>query len=282
MLGGLSDKPSQAAGPSGTPTDDSSVSIEVTGTIQSITKGDLTLSDGTVIQITSQTVSPVLVVGQTITATVEMDGENLVAVSVVIGTPTDSNSLQATLAATVKAGKGKNSGDSTDGSTNDNSGNGGNSKGGNGKGKGGSGDSANGSTNDNSGNGGNGKGGNGKGKGKNTGTDTPDATKSANGGNDGNDLTTCLSNTKQPVATQLAQILNVPYVDIMTWHCNGNGFAEIAKAYFIAQDSSLSIDAIFGSRKNGESWDQIATDAGISLNDLVSGLHLKHKKDKGQ
>src|SRR5258708_2061983 len=253
MLGGLSDKPSQAAGPSGTPTDDWSVEIEVTATIQSITKGYLTLFDGTVIQITSQTVSPVLVVGQTITATVEMDGENLVAVSVVIGTPTDSNSLQATLAATVKAGKGKNSGDST-----------------------------NGSTNDNSGNGGNGKGGNGKGKGKNTGTDTPDATKSANGGNDGNDLTTCLSNTKQPVATQLAQILNVPYVDIMTWHCNGNGFAEIAKAYFIAQDSSLSIDAIFGSRKNGESWDQIATDAGISLNDLVSGLHLKHKKDKGQ
>jgi hypothetical protein len=306
MFAGTPNNPSQAAGPTRTPKAEASVSADISGIIQTITAKQITLSDGITVQITRNTKMPTLKVGQTVTITAELDGEEFTAISIVLGSPAD-DADQATPAATPAGGQGNGQG------------NGNGNTGGKGKGNNSSDDAAangsgqgNGNANNNSngggknnGNGnagGKGKGnnsgddaaanGNGKGKGKNNaggqgngkgnGNGTEEAPESQGGGSKQGtkDLAGCLKNTKQPVALQLSKSFNVSYGEIMTLHCQGNGFAEIAKAYFIAQKSSLTVAQIFARRDSGMGWEQIAQEVGLSQNDVSQGVHLKHNKGK--
>src|SRR5258708_1393863 len=140
--------PSQAAGPSATPGSDIAVTVEFTGTIQSLTTDELTLSDGSSFKITPATKVPgtALTLGMTVTVSAEVDDEDFVADSITIGAPVDNTSVGTPSPTDDGNGHGKGQGGK-----------------GNGQGKGGSGNSQD---------QGNGQGGKGKGKG----TSTPEPT----------------------------------------------------------------------------------------------------------
>src|SRR3954447_14696906 len=91
MLGGVATVPTLAAGPSKTPTSELPVLVDITGTIQSITSSQLTLTDGTVIKLTGQVKTSDLQVGQTVTISAELRGEDLVATAINAGTGDDTN-----------------------------------------------------------------------------------------------------------------------------------------------------------------------------------------------
>jgi len=316
ILMNLQTTPSRAASPTATPDADISVTVEFTGTIQSLTSDSLTLSDGNTFKITPHTKLPgnTLTVGMTITVSAEVDDEDFVADSITVGAPASDTSVGTPSPSgegngangtnnNVQGGKGKGKGNNS----NDDSQDQGNSQGGKGKGKG----NGNGNSRGNSGNG-NGKG---KGKGENlTATaevedeGTAEATEAADNGDNGdhgkgdkgakggedqgqNDKgkgpkgtlsADCLANDKQPVATQLAQLFGVSYSEIMKWHCQGYGFCEIARAYLLAQKGGkLTVQQIFSQRDSGQGWAQIAQAAGVSVNDLQSLGRLKGKVGKG-
>src|SRR5213595_3154051 len=90
MLGGMAPTPTQAAKPSSTPTE-VPVTMDVTGVIQAITGTQITLTDGTVVKLTHDTTGPTVQVGQTVTITAELDGEDLVAVSITLGSGDDTS-----------------------------------------------------------------------------------------------------------------------------------------------------------------------------------------------
>ncbi len=266
----------------GQPSSDFPVAVEITGVIQTITVSQISLTDGTVFKINKQTkgLSSDLTAGVTITVTAQLDDEDLVAMSIVLGEASDSADVTATPEATLEAtpaatsavtnkGKGKGQGDTEDQ---------GNGKG-NGKGKGkgnGQGDNEDQDNGNGKGNG-NGNGnsnGNGKGNGKN---------KNQND----QKVAACLKNTKHPVATRLAIAFSpVTYTEIMTWHCNGKGFGEITRAYLIAKMKlgTITVADIFKKRDGGEGWGQIMKELGVNPKDLAAGVVIKGNKgnkDKG-
>ena len=295
----------RAAAPTPAATSDFPVSVQLSGVIAAISKSQLTLTDGTVVTLNKQTQSDgkPLKVGQTVTIVAEVgEDDGLVALSIQQGTPADDTSTAAATAAPTKnapgdsgKGKGKDQGqnqENSDNNANDNGNGNGNSNGnghGNGKGKGNGSGSANGNgkgndqgdssnvgngddqgqnqdSSDNTDNGGNGKG---NGKGNNDKATNP------------NDVAACLANTTQPVATRLSKDFDVSYSEIMTWHCQGFGFGEIARAYVLAQNSKLTVEEIFAERKAGKGWGQIFADEGLKVGDLSGNPIGKGKKNKG-
>jgi hypothetical protein len=208
-----------------------------------------------VIKINKQTtgLSPALKRGVIVTVTVQVDDEDFVALSIVLGevTVTPSATRAATSVATKAAtekGKGKTDDKGQikgNGDDNDDEG----EVNGNGKGKG----------NDDN---------NGKGKDK-------DKDKV----ND-KQLAACLKNTKHPVATRLAGVFGVPYLDIMTWHCKHKGFGEITRAYLLWKQTGMSVAQIFASRES-KGWGEIIKDSGLDPEDLAPGGVIRGKQGQG-
>ncbi len=287
------------------PNNDFPVSVELTGVIKTITATALTLTDDTSVKINAHTsgVSADLKPGVTVTITAELDDEDFVATSIVLGIATETPEVttqtsEATAVATTAAAGGKKDDSKGQGKGEDNGqGNGDdNGKGNNGKGSKGNGDdNENGKGNnakgqdENNGKGNNGKGNNGNGddnengKGNNAKGQDENNGKGNNGKGQGkNDqkLAACLKNTRQPVALRLALVFNVSYTDILTWHCKGKGFGEISRAYLLAQKTKMSVDQIFAMRDAGKSWSDILKAAGLDPRDFAMGSIIKQAKDK--
>jgi hypothetical protein len=79
----------------------------------------------------------------------------------------------------------------------------------------------------------------------------------------------------QPVARWLAIAFGVPYEEIMSWHCRGFGFGEIARAYLLDEYGTLTVDDIFNMRLSGVGWGQIMHDADVTPSELAPGQVIK-------
>lgn len=91
----------------------------------------------------------------------------------------------------------------------------------------------------------------------------------------------CGSGNTQPVAARLADAFGVSYDEIMGWFCKGFGFGEIARAYFLAEKTGTSVEAIFAMRTAGQGWGQIVKQLGVDPKDLAPGKAISKGKGKG-
>jgi hypothetical protein len=66
------------------------------------------------------------------------------------------------------------------------------------------------------------------------------------------------------VGAAIASFFSVPVSDVVTLRSGGYGYGEIAKAYFLALGSGLTVDEITALRESGMGWGQIAKEAGLS------------------
>ncbi len=240
----------------GGPSSDFPIAVEVTGEIATINANQITLTDGTSARITPATkgVSTALKKGLIVTITAELEDNDLVAKTIIVGAPAEATEVTPapTVVATAAAqdgngnGKGKGQGKDKD------------------KDKGKGSDNAKGSGN-------NGKGqGNDKAQGK-------DKDKAQ----DDQKLAACLKKAAHPVALRLSVAFSADLNDILMWRCKGKGFGEIARAYTLAKaNPSLTVDQIFAMRDDGKSWSEIASGAGLDPKNLASGAVVKPAKGK--
>jgi hypothetical protein len=244
--------PSSAQGSAPTDADELPVSVTLSGKITSLTKSALTLDDDSVVTINKHTdgLTSAIKVGVTVTVEAEVDNDEFVAKTITLGASDDSEddatvspTPAATDSQTVGKGKGKDKG----------KGNPQNSQNDSGKGKG-----------------------NGKGKGP-KGKPTPAATKDHND-HGSKDQKGCLANQHHPVALRLSKLMDESYADIMAWHCDGNGFGEILRAYLISQKTDMSVDELLQMHKDGEGWGKIMKDADLKPSDLNLKIHKGKKK----
>ena len=75
-----------------------------------------------------------------------------------------------------------------------------------------------------------------------------------------------------PVAASLAETFGVDEAVIMGWHCDGNGFGNIARALIVSADvDGYSIDDLLGAASVGNHWNQIIREAGLSPSEFSLG-----------
>ncbi len=250
----------------GTPSSDFPVSMQIAGTIQTLTHDQLVLDDGSIFIVDQGTDMPHgLHTGQVVTVQASFDeDDSLVADSITLGDTTSATPAPTSEATQPSDGKGHGHANGAGGG-NGNNDNQGEDNGNNGNGHG----NANGNGN-----------GNGNGHGHGKGHGGPVATQPSEHGKETKtpqDLTTCLNNTHQPVAQRLATAFNVSFNEIMTWHCKGNGFGEIARAYALAQKANMPVEQIFAMRDAGQGWGEILHSLGISPHDIASlGKIMSH------
>lgn len=250
------------------------VSIELTGVIQSIKGNQLTLTDGTVVKIGHDTTgADGLKAGDSIVITADLDDEDLIAVSISIndGSAVEEPPLESTVEANDKGssvGKGNSNDDDDEDEDEDEDEDSGNK--GKGKGKG---------NKDKDDKGNKDKGNNGKGNGKGNGKDKGNKDKD----NEKNEAE-CLARTNvHPVASRLAASLGVAYSEIWGWHCAGNGFGEIARAYLISREPGVNVTVaqIFAMRDEGMGWGKILKALGLNPGKFAPGKLKNHgKKNK--
>lgn len=78
-----------------------------------------------------------------------------------------------------------------------------------------------------------------------------------------------------PVAQAIADTFGVPYEEVMAFHCAGNGFGNIVRAYTLAQASGGKAKDYIERHKSGEGWGQIRKDSDIDSAELAPGRVLK-------
>jgi hypothetical protein len=101
--------------------------------------------------------------------------------------------------------------------------------------------------------------------------------------------TTTLSST-HPVALAIADFFGVPVDEVMAQHLEGQGFGEIARAYFLAQElaadgdpsNDLTAAQILALHQGGQGWGQIVRSLGLPQGNSQRNLGLimsghKHK-----
>lgn len=82
-----------------------------------------------------------------------------------------------------------------------------------------------------------------------------------------------------PVASAIAEAVEVDYDEVMDWHADGFGFGEIARAYLLAAETGDSVEAIMARRAAGEGWGSIIQEYGLnpsqfSLGRIMSGRYV--------
>jgi uncharacterized membrane protein YgcG len=84
-------------------------------------------------------------------------------------------------------------------------------------------------------------------------------------------------NPNHPVAQQIADTFGVSYDEVMAFHCAGNGFGNIVRAYALAAAAGdLSQTATYLTRhQSGEGWGQIVRESGVHPSELAPGRVLK-------
>jgi hypothetical protein len=78
-----------------------------------------------------------------------------------------------------------------------------------------------------------------------------------------------------PVAQAIANTFGVPYEEVMAFHCAGNGFGNIVRAYMLAQASGGSAKDYIDRHKSGEGWGEIRKDSDVDPAELAPGRVLK-------
>jgi hypothetical protein len=244
--------------------DDFDVTIDITGVIATIDATQLVLTDNTVIKISNTTeIDAGLQPGMSVVVTATIDGNDFVAVSIKAANESSDATEPTPEADDDDKGNGKGN------NGKDNNGN---------KGKGNKGNDDNDDNNGkgNKGNNGNGNNGNGNGNNGNNGK----GNKGNDGNNDKANASECTERKDNPVAVKLATTLGVTVDEIAAWHCQGIGFGEIARAYAISQNSTLTVSQILEMRKSGQGWGQILKAAGISGKDIAKIGKGKGPKNK--
>jgi hypothetical protein len=75
-----------------------------------------------------------------------------------------------------------------------------------------------------------------------------------------------------PVAASLAEAFGVDESVIMGWHCDGNGFGNIARALMVSADvEGYSVDDLLVATSIGNHWNQIIREAGLSPSEFSLG-----------
>ncbi|MBE2268636.1 MAG: hypothetical protein IAE80_10440 [Anaerolinea sp.] len=74
-----------------------------------------------------------------------------------------------------------------------------------------------------------------------------------------------------PAAEVIAERFDVPYDEVIGWHCDGFGFGEITRAYVLAETTGETADSYLERRRGGEGWGQIIRESGVHPRDLAPG-----------
>jgi hypothetical protein len=75
-----------------------------------------------------------------------------------------------------------------------------------------------------------------------------------------------------PVAASLAETFGVDESVVMGWHCDGNGFGNIARALIVSTDvEGFSVDDLLVASSIGNNWNQIIREAGLSPSEFSLG-----------
>lgn len=83
-------------------------------------------------------------------------------------------------------------------------------------------------------------------------------------------VTTC-DFPNHPVATRIAEAFNVPYDEVIGYHCAGFGFGEITRAYLLAEATGQTARFYLDQRASGLGWGEIVRQTGIHPSDLAPG-----------
>lgn len=84
-----------------------------------------------------------------------------------------------------------------------------------------------------------------------------------------------------PVAQAIAETFGVSYEEVMAFHCAGNGFGNIVRAYTLAQAGGGNAKDYIDRHHSGEGWGQIRKDSEVDPSELAPGRVLKPCK-KGE
>jgi len=97
----------------------------------------------------------------------------------------------------------------------------------------------------------------------------------------------CVGATPHPVGMALATEFGVEYETIMSWHCQGFGFGDIAQALLLAEQvDGLSAQAVLDEFASGAGWGTIkqAYDvhpSSLAMGRVISAQHKEKKVKKG-
>jgi len=83
-----------------------------------------------------------------------------------------------------------------------------------------------------------------------------------------------------PVGTKLAELYQVPYEEIMSWYCLGNGFGEISIAYAINLDNGTPVADLFAMHDSGMGWGEIMMALGYEPGDFPKKLKFTYQGKK--
>lgn len=90
--------------------------------------------------------------------------------------------------------------------------------------------------------------------------------------------TTC-ARENHPVANRLADDFGVSYDEIISWHCMGFGFGEIARAYLLADATGVPAATYFAQRQAGMGWGEIMRQADVHPSQLAPGQVIRPHGD---
>jgi len=85
-----------------------------------------------------------------------------------------------------------------------------------------------------------------------------------------------------PVATRIAEAFDASYDEVMTMHCDGFGFGEIARAFLLAEGSEHGSSAqdFLDRKAAGEGWGHIIHDSGMHPSDLAPGRGFRQTDEE--
>lgn len=77
-------------------------------------------------------------------------------------------------------------------------------------------------------------------------------------------VSVCPQLSPHPVAANIAETFELEYELVVEWFCSGQPFDEILLAVQTAQITDAEVEALFEARAEGDSWEQIWEDLGVT------------------
>lgn len=96
---------------------------------------------------------------------------------------------------------------------------------------------------------------------------------------DEDDFDICVGADPHPVGMRLAEAFDVPYGQIMDWHCDGFGFGEIARALILGElnEEGVTAQDVLDMKDSGLGWGQIKKEFDVHPSELAPGQVKKGK-----
>ncbi len=68
---------------------------------------------------------------------------------------------------------------------------------------------------------------------------------------------------QHPGVVMLAELLGVPYEEVLGWVCEGWSLREVTFAYQVSGETGVPVADLFAMRESGKSWDEILVELGL-------------------